>query len=420
MRRLLMLIALPSIALGQWQTNWPASDYPRQGYSQMGQLYSGAVERCNAAGKAIPMNPTNYRSAYDAFVDMKAKVEAAVWFYIEPPTNGVSFDGQMEGVAIQNGEPSTEMTPTSVLTNNFLATNFFHHTFYRGMSGLGGLTNGADYAALGHMHGWTNAITADGGTCFASNRTVFYTTDYGLDGMKAVLNDLEWTGDVCGWLSGASEGEVVANWANVGDTNETAHNHYYAYSSTNEPSTGWNDLTTWLMDLNNHWPTPSGIGKSTREKYPYTMVYGYYRETPGSSTGNVAYAATSRNRLSVPLETTNYTCDVHFYTVATSIWKRAVNSPIGWPAVTNTYWETYDSAGLVAPNVDYGWFLSWITNNAFLIVTSAPLGQLERPIEWCNQPSATNGAEAKGFVLTNQCSCAWWAQTNGGGFAYVE
>jgi hypothetical protein len=69
-----------------------------------------------------------------------------------------------------------------------LPTNFLDYTPWRDISGVGGFTN--DIAAVGHPHGVTNTSTARGGTNFPTGRTRWYTTDYGYDGMRAVLTNL--------------------------------------------------------------------------------------------------------------------------------------------------------------------------------------------------------------------------------------
>jgi hypothetical protein len=170
-------------AAGQWATNgvWPSYEYPRQSRAQFADVYSAAVERCYAAGISIA-GPKWYRSQYDNLTNVKARLKAAIPYYIV--TNGQ--DGDLSYDIATNG--LRHYTVTGILTSAKMPTNFLDYTPWSNLSGVGPLTN-SGYA---WGNGWTNEYTVAGGTNFPAGRDEWYTSDYGVMWITNIFPPLVW------------------------------------------------------------------------------------------------------------------------------------------------------------------------------------------------------------------------------------
>jgi hypothetical protein len=122
---------------------------------------------------------------------MKSTLKRVVPFYVS--TNMMDEDGTYSAwfSASNQVAPIYSMVggpDSNIFTLVKLPTNYFDYTPYRGISGGGGYTN--DQEVVGHPHGDTNAYTANGGTNFPEGRSVWYTTDYGIEGITSIVSRL--------------------------------------------------------------------------------------------------------------------------------------------------------------------------------------------------------------------------------------
>jgi hypothetical protein len=198
-----ILAALPIMASGAgFETNWPAWDYPRQGWSHLGQIVTGTTERCNVNGYAAPAALSNqYRDAQSILQDCKDRLE---YVLENAGSSGLWVDWRevSGGTANWYRDSTTNLSPngvpyfptwsvTGLLAYLELPSNYLDYTPYRALSGSGGFTNDA---TVGHPHGVTNATTAAAGAVgLPSGRSTWYTTDYGFTGMKLIISNLLWT-----------------------------------------------------------------------------------------------------------------------------------------------------------------------------------------------------------------------------------
>ena len=185
---IITLIALAVFpAFGGW-TNFPAWQHPGQFENQMSQLWSQQWERVDAATTYLraPSYPSAWASwkfwltSRDKLVELKAVQKGVIQYYVVPwkvnetdltASNGLTFF-TVEAACIAAGRP----------------VNYYDYTPYSFLSGLGGQTS--DVAAVGHPHGWTNEYTMQGGSALPLGRTNWYTTDYGIDGLKEIGTNL--------------------------------------------------------------------------------------------------------------------------------------------------------------------------------------------------------------------------------------
>lgn len=194
----LMLVA--GTAWGQVDTNiWPAWQHPRSGEAQVWQCWSGVTERVKVgddvayvARTSLPA-PTWYRSARSTLINCKSAIKSVIPRFStdqrEPSelltvlnaiTNAPNSDSDFNYIV-------TNWTAQALLASARLPTNYFEYTPYRTLSGLGPYTNDA---TVGHPHGWVTTETSAGGTNFPAGRTNWYTSDYGFDGIIAIVTNL--------------------------------------------------------------------------------------------------------------------------------------------------------------------------------------------------------------------------------------
>lgn len=262
MKRILIALTLLTCAnaSAQWTTNaWPSYDWPRKGIVHARECYSGVVERASVLGlNPIDVMPTNqpylgnkgtnapgstgtnfwYRSGFglapfagegqrDSLVALKSEMLAhIVTLYADCSQTNAS--GVFGGATLTNLPIFTEV---SICQAAEIPTNFFNFTPYRGLNGAGPFTNDTTTPA---PHGWTNSTTAVGGTNFPAARTnaTWYTTDYGWQGLKDMIDLCKWTE-----LSPQSGVEVFRNYS-PGDFFDSCNEAYT--DATND----WADATT--------------------------------------------------------------------------------------------------------------------------------------------------------------------------------
>lgn len=231
---ILMLASTAAMAAG-WDTNcWPLWEHVRE----YGLAESNVVAQINARGALCggSASVSFWRTRSGNLATIKTALYSMVpgwggdewgyrWVRSDVATNPV--------VWLRNiNELPAYTNIIQVLIDCRLPTNYLAYTPWRDISGAGGYTN--DIAAVGHPHGVTNAYTAAGGTNWPAGRTCWYTTDYGLDGLKVILEKLNvinpyhglytrWGGSEMyeGWGSGdnlaAAQADAITNYAYAGD-----------------------------------------------------------------------------------------------------------------------------------------------------------------------------------------------------------
>jgi len=211
---ILILIASQAVGAG-WDTSvWPAYTVQRKGREQAEDCYHAVRERALASRSTVPTAPSWWRSQRSMLIDQKAKFKACLgvrtyihqmgnWtitanIWIDKGATGNYLDwlknNRSSSVIITSNLTRAEapivfprITLDMIYATNNLPTNYFDHTPWRCLNGLGPFD---DDASVGHNHGWTNEYTAVGGSNFPSGRSTWYTTDYGWDGIKAAVGNL--------------------------------------------------------------------------------------------------------------------------------------------------------------------------------------------------------------------------------------
>ena len=199
MRIVLTWLCLAYACSAGWDTNiWPSWTVQREGKAQMQEAYSSVWERCAFASDSLPTSPAWYRSQRANLnylkTALKGTIENSDWLaistdeaYVSPTVFGVVYTNLVTDYTSYTQTVSLTMrTVTNVLITSKLPTNYFDYTPWRCLNENGPFTN--DATVQGRGHGWTNASTAAGGTNFPSSRTTWYTTDYGLEGIRCVTN----------------------------------------------------------------------------------------------------------------------------------------------------------------------------------------------------------------------------------------
>lgn len=265
----LLPLPLTALAAGYSTNAWPAWSAPREGlvrYSDLRGAYNERVvgirhartgEIADAPGWSYspvwPYPPTYPRGPYHWFTNFKAQVATKLLpHYLDlavlgnPPTYS-NLTAWLDLATTNVAAPPSALpawTATGVCAFVRLPTNLFDWTEPRGLHGLGtgGATND-NYAGVGHPYGETNQWTVAGGTNFPAGRDQWYSTDYGYDSVRAVL-------DVCTHLqhayshtwhpgdsmtninawSGSTYPSAYYTWLAAQAVAEAAYatNHYYA------------------------------------------------------------------------------------------------------------------------------------------------------------------------------------------------
>jgi len=386
---------------------WPSYEHPRGTFeAQLWQVYSGLVERSDAAGLGRPSPPrvvetnqvvstntvpwttnsvvsTNlYDGLREILIDYKSHTSALIPYFLN-----------MAG-ADTNGTLSTNALWVNWTTNTFIAalclpSNYFEVTHFRFLGGLGSLTNDA---TVGRSHGYTNAWTAAGGTNFPPGRTNWYSTDYGVDGLRLSLKNMRYK------LATAT---MQAQDSRCGDADDNGASTPRSFSyladiakkeyTNSAPTTNWvNTTIEWRLFYGWEW-----TNKSNGQDFRVAIV-----DSPSA----IRCLATNI--------VTNFSASVDFYV-------RATNTVIefDWgvpPAVYVT--GTFSSAGTDLEFMQWKRMAGSVTTGQTLTAVSQPLFSFTR-FEYpdvCATPSPTSywpqtyypgdtnwyyGGEASGFEV---------------------
>lgn len=268
---------------------WPSYEHPRNTFErQTWHIYSGIVERCDAAGIGRPDAPTvimtnvvvstNIYGTNTVVSTNVAGLRECLLRYKEKTTALIPYFLNMSG-ADTNGVLATNTAFVNWTTNEFhaacfLPSNFFAYTEHRMLGGLGVLTNDAE--AVGRAHGYTNESTAAAGTNYLpAGRSTWYTTDYGIDGLRVALKNLRYrtattirrkpTSSVSVYEYGYDSAYWGDSWETVADRAEAGP---YATNSFSTWVNGDIDVTYWAF-----------VEHKNREWWYWTPSPGEYRTT---------------------------------------------------------------------------------------------------------------------------------------------
>lgn len=175
------MITACNIAEAEQNTNvWPSWDNPRLLLTQLNECYTGLVERYTVCGLNItnvtlPATNRPNKATLEAYKDEIQTIIPYFWDTNAPISNATSI---------------TYLSVTGLISSLKLPTNYFAWTPDRGMSGTGGYTNDT---TVGHAYGFTNEYTVAAGTNFPGSRTNWYTTDYGIQPIRDILERLQYT-----------------------------------------------------------------------------------------------------------------------------------------------------------------------------------------------------------------------------------
>ena len=346
-----------------WDTNvWPAYEHPREVRQQMEDCYNALSERCQVAFWSCTA-PAFYRTFRSDLHELKTSLHELFDGVAYPfaATNLSDPDGSFDTWYTNQtctgdylSDPLPELSWTGLCSIARIPTNFFTFTPYRSeIAGLGGFTN--DIAVVGHAHGYTNAETAAGGPFYPSGRTNWYTTDYGLDALKAAIRCLAWTH----WVP-PGEGRFVA------DSKSGANASY---------------SNTWANAV-------AGAEAVTNAGYDSVQII-----TSGHFQDALKYSAAWRSctwyyEISAPDWATNISrlFDVYDYAGASSV---------GYPPA-----PVFDAYGTSVR--DSEWTRLATTNSVLAqSVTSAVLGSVAIPSPWTAEPSSGTNT-TRGFQMASE------------------
>lgn len=184
MRKWIIIVMLMcNTAKASQNTNlWPSYEHPRKLMDQLNECYTGLVERYIVCGLS-PTNvtvPNTNRPNRVTLEGFKADIQV-----IAPYFWNTNFP-------ISNASDVVYWNPTTLVYAVYAPSNYYSHTFNRGISGIGGYTQDT---TVGHGYGFTNeyTVTNQAGVNFPGSRTNWYTTDYGIQPLRDMLEALKYT-----------------------------------------------------------------------------------------------------------------------------------------------------------------------------------------------------------------------------------
>lgn len=197
-----LILLIAGTVYGQWDTNaWPAYMHPRSQKSQYTQCWTALTERAVAAydhTNSYPVAPAWYRFQRGNLIELKKGFRRLLGEETGTGTHNLPVGGRRwvnKGTATSGLLASVRETgQIFAFTKQALCayakrpTNYFDYTPYRGLDGVGPFTNDV---SVGHPHGWTNEYTAAGGANYPEGRSCWYTTDYGIDGIRDMVTNLD-------------------------------------------------------------------------------------------------------------------------------------------------------------------------------------------------------------------------------------
>lgn len=207
MKRLLImttmaLLAGDAVAANGWPSCFPGWEHWRDQVQMNATIYTAIVERCNALTGIVvdasvyahPDAPAFYRDQVAALERYKTKTLQLLPYYAIP-----YYENRTDYLNYFNyglyGEYDADLeipvwNEISICITNRLPTNYFRFTPWSNLEGGGPFTNDS---TVGHPYAWVTSNTLAGGAVFPAGRTNWYTSDYGWNGMTAILSRCVWS-----------------------------------------------------------------------------------------------------------------------------------------------------------------------------------------------------------------------------------
>lgn len=371
----LLLLASSSLAgwyatprTNGWTTSvWPAWQHPRDVQTQLADCFWALQERraafrntTNWPGLDATVWATNDWRKFRVNLDILRAATADLWdgSVGVVDAGAIGLDGTLNDYFGTNQGVWATIPTVSARTNLMrlrIPTNYFavaQGPFRCELSGLGGNTQ--EIGTIGHAHGWTNSVTMLGGPDLPAGRTNWYTTDYGLDNLKAILQSVRYTPD---------------NWVDHVDTSNTI-----SYRNA-----GGDHAATWATAK--AWAEENEV-----EEDEYTLSIG----TRGYKYSTPDYLATWCGA--------SWAYRVYSIGIASNVNKSYSVYQFAEPMDADYSSAGWHDQGFSVLSNQYAEF--WTTNlGTSRGITSPVMGKLSFPgLEWCAEPTYGNPTSA-GFSI---------------------
>ena len=195
------LLLIPCLCLAEYDTNiFPTYKAFRAPYRQMRHLYTSVWEHADVINKtdatggfSDPDNHDSFRGYWrrSDFIDMKDSVKGGIDCSVSSEVDVSDILTNLSQYVYYYGAVTGQSryiihnTVTGACIRAELPTNVLDYTPYRGWNCTGPFFSDTN---LPSGHGWTNEFTQNGGTDFPAGRTQWYTSDYGMDAIRKLLD----------------------------------------------------------------------------------------------------------------------------------------------------------------------------------------------------------------------------------------
>ena len=339
-----------STAYAQWDSSlYPTWESQRKQTDVMTNMYGAIVERVDVIDGTAPDAPSFWRSNRARLIGWKEDIKSALdtGSYVDESYSASSLYNSY--FSDNQGGVLPVLTVDRVCELAYLPTNYFDYTPYRCLNGLGAFTNDT---TVGHAYGWTNSSTADGGSYFSGSRATRYTTDYGWQGLKDVIDEMVFTAGNPTWVHST-------NWVRYGASGNT---------------------NTWANAI-----SAANAEYLTNTAHAGHSSYGVASATIGATGGEGVFFGTAlsqRGALTTTTQTTNFNCTIDFYIFTSNFVGGIVST-----------WNKQFAEGLIDSPGYSQWAIQLADTSG--TVTSSVWGVTNNVLNWGSTP--TTRGEIDGF-----------------------